>query len=154
MSANPTSAIGGKMASSGLPARIASACDENAAVHTAVTAASIRGGSGGVGATRTRACWPTNSSERPIARSVRIDGRPYHAVCGRTIQVIASASPTRLASVASSNPRRSNRAAIATDASAAATSSSVACRPVNTRPNASAVATDRPATAARPRSRW
>ena len=142
------------MARSGLPARIASACDENAAVHTAVTAASIRGGSAGVGATRTRACCPTNSSERPTARSVWIDGRPYQAVCGRTIHVIANARPTRLAIVASSSPRRSNRAAIATDASAAATSSSVACRPVNTRPNASAVATDRAATAASPRSRW
>jgi hypothetical protein len=40
----------------------------------------MSGGSGGVGATRTRACWPTNSSERPTARSVRIDGSPYHAV--------------------------------------------------------------------------
>ena len=46
----------------------------DAAVHTAVTA-EHQGGSAGVGATRTRACCPTNSSERPTARSVRIEGR-------------------------------------------------------------------------------
>ena len=62
-----------------LPARIASACDENAAVQTAVTAASIRSGSGGVGATRTRACWPTNSSEPRTSRSpITIPGQASH----------------------------------------------------------------------------
>ena len=72
----------GRTARSGLPARIASAWVENAAVQVAVTAASRSGAKGGVGATWTLACWATNSSERPTARSVRSDGRPYHAVCG------------------------------------------------------------------------
>jgi len=49
-------------------------------VHAAVTAASISGRSGSVGATSTRTCSATSSSERPTARSVRGDGRPYQAV--------------------------------------------------------------------------
>src|SRR4029079_734583 len=49
VSANPTRATGGRIARSGLPARIARAWIENDAVHTAVTAARSNGGSGGAG---------------------------------------------------------------------------------------------------------
>ena len=106
VSANPTRAIGG------WPERAPGADRERvrrerSRSSTAVTA-SIRGGSG-CGRHAHARLLPTNSSERPTARSVRIEGTPYQAVCGRTIQVIANARPTRLAIVASSSPRRSNR---------------------------------------------
>ena len=79
---------GGSSASSGLPARNASACAEKMAAHVPVSAASSRGGSGAVGATWTRACSPTSPAASITARSVSRVGSPNQVVCGKTMNPI------------------------------------------------------------------
>jgi hypothetical protein len=90
------------------------ACAENDAVHAAVTDAGESGATGGVGATCTLACSHTRPSASPIARTVSPVGRHDRS------------RDALLAIVASGRLRRSNSAATATDASAAARSRRVA----------------------------
>ena len=154
VSANATRATGGRSDSSGLPARIASACAEKTAAHNAVTAARNRGASAGVGATwasASRPIWPAASR---IVRSVSIVGSPYRVVFGKTTMPTTTSSPAALTRVASTRLRRSSEAASSADASATPISRSTDPPPLNTRPKAAAVATASAQTAPSARRCW
>ena len=139
-SAKPTSATGGSRPSRGLPARNASEWAANTAAHTPASPASIRGASGGEGATCTRACSPTRAAASSAARRVSGVGRPNQVVSGNTSHPIAIARPTMLAIVASTRLRRSSSEAMTAEATPAASRRIVGPLPSKTRPSAMAAA--------------
>ena len=108
----------------GLPARNASACAEKMAAQVAVSAASISGASGSVGATWTRACSPTRPAASIMARTVSRVGSPNHVlwghvVSGKTMNPTTATIATALTRAASKSPRRSSATAIAAESSPA-----------------------------------
>ena len=121
VSAKATRATGGNRASSGLPARNASAWAEKMAAHVPVRAARSRGGSGAVGATWILACSPISPAARTAAEIVSRVGSPNQVVSGKTKIPIAISMPNALTAVASSRFRRSIAQASSAEASATTT---------------------------------